>query len=213
MSGSMEKRRNARTSATPLSCRGPHAMPLRSFFCRLARLSLGAVLVSMLSGCLVEDPPPYTEPQQTPAWLDLRQAVPLIDQVLVRSRGDRVPFNVPVRSEDAGDDLFAFLLLNYMGESTNPRVLDIAQLKPSTFDDPDREDIVFDWTVDATVPEGCQRLTLLATHKANLNLAAGLPEVFDKSDVAMAVWWADIGRDVQNSARLQECPLAAERAN
>jgi hypothetical protein len=145
--------------------------------------------------------------------LDLRQAVPVIDQILVRSKNDRVPFNVPVRSEDAGDDLFAFLLLNYMGEGTAPRVLDIAQLKPSTFDDPDREDIVFDWTIDASVPEGCQRLTLLATHKANLNLAAGLPEVFDKSDVAMAVWWADIGRDVQNSATLQECPLGAGRAN
>ncbi len=210
MMGPTKNRRKVGSSATPVSCRGPRPMPLRGLFSKLARLSLGAVLVTMLSGCVVEDPPPYAEPQQTPPWLDLRQAVPLLDQIIVRTKGDRIQFNIPVRSEDAGDDLFAFLLFDYKGEGTDPRVLDIAQLKPSTFDDPDREDIVFDWTIDDGVENGCHRLTLLATHKANLNLAAGLPEVFDKSDVAIAVWWADINT-IGDSAQLQDCPSATAR--
>ena len=160
----------------------------------------------MLSSCLIEDPPPYTEPQQTPPRLDLRRAVPLIDQIIVRARGESVPFNVPVASEDAGDDLLAFLLLNYTGESSGAPILASARVPASTLDDTDRV-IALDWSIDSRVSRGCQRLTLQVSHVSNMDFDH-LPLVFDKSDLAIAVWWANIDLGAGSSAMLTDCPLA-----
>ena len=177
----------------------------------LAHMSLCAVLSSMMPACLIEDPPPYREPQQTPPWLDLRRAVPLIDQVLVRTTGEHVPFNVPVRSEDAGDGLVAYLVLNWVGDGSDfKRVVAVAQVEASTLDDVSRE-LVFNWSIDSVeVEDGCQRLTLLVTHRSNIDLELAM---LDKGDLAMAVWWANINTDTAASGMLQNCPLATERAD
>lgn len=162
----------------------------------------------MLSSCLIEDPPPYTEPQQTPPRLDLRRTVPLIDQIIVRSRGESVPFNVPVASEDAGDDLLAFLLLNYTGEGSAASILASADVPASTLDDNSRV-ITLNWSIDSRVSRGCQRLTLQVSHSRNVNFD-DLPTVLDKSDLAMAVWWANIDLDAGSAGMLTDCPAATE---
>lgn len=210
MTSHMKRAIRGSLSATPLSWRERSAGRLRAFSW-LARMSLGVLLSSMMPACLIEDPPPYTEPQQTPPWLDLRQAVPLIDQVIVRNSGDFVAFNVPVRSEDAGDGLVAYLVRNWMGDGLDfTRIEGVAQVGPSTLDDLDR-DLLFDWSVGtAEELNGCQRLTLLVTHNANIDAKL---VVSDKNDLAMAVWWANINTDAATSGMLQNCPLATERAN
>jgi hypothetical protein len=171
----------------------------------LARLSLVLVGSGMTAGCIIEDPPPYTPPKQTPPRLDLRRAVPLIDQVIVASRGDRIAFNVPVFSEDKGDDLIARLLLNYQGEGVYEDDLDSAQVTASTLEDATRE-IDMEWQIPQ-LPPGCKRLTLLVSHLTNLDPLI-YPEVIDKSDQALAVWWANIEPTPGNEDMLTDCPLA-----
>src|SRR5688572_20296073 len=91
--------------ATRLSYRHRAKVSRCGAFSALARLSLIGLAASMSSGCLIEDPPPYTQPKQTPPRLDLVAAVPPPDQVIVRKTGDLIEFRVPVVSEDAGDRL------------------------------------------------------------------------------------------------------------
>jgi hypothetical protein len=185
-------------------------MVLRRIFSALAHLSLGLAWFSMLPGCLIEDPPPYAEPQKTPPWLDLRRAVPFIDQVLVNKSGDTVQFNVPVRSEDAGDLVLASLLVDYKGEgSIKERVITV-EVEPSTFDDMDRA-IVFPWTIpNFKDREGCHRLTLMVTHASNVSFE-DFPEPFDKTDLAVAVWWINIDTEAEASSQLLECPGTERR--
>ena len=72
----------------------------------LARESL-IVLAGMSAsfGCLVADPPEYSPPARTPPILDLFRADPPVREVLVARKNESIAFNVPVRSEDAGDPL------------------------------------------------------------------------------------------------------------
>src|SRR5688500_1094673 len=102
------------TFATRLSYR-ISGFSRRGLVSALARLSLMGVTASMLPGCLIEDPPPYTQPGKTPPRLDLQSAAPPLDQVMVHRRGDPIEFKVPVASEDAGDPVQGFLLLDYSG--------------------------------------------------------------------------------------------------
>ena len=174
-------------------------------------MSLCALLASMMSGCLIEDPPPYRQPQQTTPWLDLRLAVPFIDQVLVRDLGQTVAFSVPFRSEDAGEGLVAYLVLDLAGDGNDAkRQVAIVEVPPSTLDDPDRDPLTFEWTITEqdVAKEGCHRLTLLVTHQSNIsrNLVVDNP-----NDLSTAVWWANIGTDPLDSGMLQNCPDATTR--
>jgi hypothetical protein len=191
---------------TPLSERAALRRGVSGLVRGLARLSLVLVGSGMTAGCIIEDPPPYTQPEQTPPRLDLRKAVPLVDQIIVASRNDRIPFNVPVASEDEGDDLIAHLLLNYQGESGVPTQVGSNLVEASTLDDTTRE-IEIDWTIDPSVLPGCQRLTLLVSHRLNFD-PVKFGAVLDTSDVALAVWWANINPTAGSADMLMGCPLA-----
>ena len=201
----MRARPSPLSSATRLSWPGAVRWVGQGAFRALARLSLVLAAFSM-TACIIEDPPPYTQPQQTPPRLDLRKAVPLVDQIIVASRNDRIPFNVPVASEDAGDDLIAHLLLNYQGEGGLPIQVGSRRLPAATLDEVNRE-IEIEWTIDPSVQAGCQRLTLLVSHRLNFD-PEKFAEVVDKSDVALAVWWANINPTAGSADTLMGCPLA-----
>lgn len=192
--------------ATRLSWLADLRQSARSHFARLARLSLWLLLANVTSSCLIEDPPPYKQPSQTPPRLNLRKAAPLIDQVLELKTGDRISFNVPVSSEDAGDKLQGLLLLDYKGEQQLPW-LQVAEVQPSTLDD-DTRALRLDWVVPNSISEdGCHRLTLLVSHEKNLGV-----KIKDPNDVAVAVWWANINADADTSGKLNDCPLATEES-
>ena len=164
----------------------------------------------MLSGCLVDDPPPYTQPNKTPPRLDYHHALPLLNQVIVRKTGDTLEFDVPVASEDAGEDLNSLLLLDYAGGADPSKVVPGTgqTITASTLDDTSRH-IKTKWTVSFFGEKGCHRLTLRVTHKSNVNIN-NFPDVFNDTDLAEAYWWANLDADPTSGNMLVDCPQASE---
>jgi hypothetical protein len=160
-----------------------------------------AVTASMSSGCLIEDPPPFTQPEQTPPRLDLVAAFPPADQVIVRNTGDTVDFSVPVFSEDAGDRLRGVLLLDV--GSPNEFSLSRSPVPASTLDDFERE-LTLSWEIRGFVTSGCHRVTLRVSHEQNFGKD---DEVVDPKDVAVAHWMANI--NPENATTLVNCPNAS----
>jgi hypothetical protein len=162
-----------------------------------------------MTACLVDDPPPYTAPSQTPPRLDYHDALPLLDQVIIAKTGDTLNFSIPVASEDAGDVIQAFLLLDYSGGRATP--LDADNLPPSTLDNTKRK-LSLSWTVGiqgtAAPAPGCHRLTLRVTHRQNIKLDT-FPDVVDSADLAEAYWWVNVDSDPTLGNTLVDCPLAS----
>ena len=192
-----------RWSATSLSGAPPAQRSWRGLFLVLARLSLGGSCLSLLSSCLVDDPPPYSEAKQTPPRLNYHDAVPLLDQVIVAKSLDTITFTVPVASEDAGEGLNAFLLIDYKGEAT-AKIAQTKSIPPSTLAEP--RDIELKWQAGGT--PGCHRLTLRVGHVSNLPEAGSHPTT-NASDIAEAYWWINIDTDPALGNSLADCPLAS----
>lgn len=177
----------------------------------LARLSLGVAAISMSSGCLVEDPPPFVAPQKTAPRLDYSKATPGLDQVIVRNSGESLEFRVPVKSEDAGDGLVGNLLLDYAGEGTAITPLGFATVSASTLDDRDERVLKTTITILPKTSPGCHRITLRVTHFSNL--APGNPyQLIDKSDLAEAFWFANINVSPETAGMLVDCPMGSSGA-
>ena len=158
----------------------------------------------MLSGCLVDDPPPYVPPAKTPPRLDYSGALPGLDQIIVSRSNEVIDFRMPVTSEDAGDDLSAILLLDYRGDNTFDPIYPVT-LRASTLDDNKRV-IKMPWTVRPFLPAGCHRITLRVTHSSNVGERAD--QVIDKADLAEAFWFANINVDPEDANTLVDCPQA-----
>lgn len=177
-----------------------------SGFYGLARLSLVAVLPSMLPGCLVDDPPPYVAPQQTAPRLDYTEASPGLDQLLVASYPDLITFDMPFTSEDAGEQLYAVLLLDYDG--VEGEQLNSGFFPPSTLADTTRRALSLTWKVQERIVPGCHRFTLRVTHVGNTGTSTN---VFDKEDLAEAYWLANLNVTAENANSLVNCPQASTR--
>lgn len=154
-----------------------------------------------MSGCLVDDPPPYPEPKQTPPRLDNTTAQPPIGLILNVKKLDQVEFKVNVSSEDAGDSLNAFLLLD---NKAPPEELFARTLPPTTLDDTTRFFNVT-WTV-RHVEQGCHRLLLRVSHTKNLPDSAATP--VNIADVAETYWWVQVDADPSMANALIDCPTA-----
>jgi hypothetical protein len=157
------------------------------------------------SGCVIAGPPDYKDPGQTPPFLDLAQAVPSLQQVIVattKTSGTpptRVDISVPVRSGDANDPLAGLLFVDY--GSSNPEYQNWGYASPSTsFNNPERP-ISVSWQVNSQ--PGCHTLTLLVTHLSKANTNTG--EYFDQNDIALATWWVNVVTDKNNVPPLSDC--------
>jgi hypothetical protein len=177
-----------------------------SQFRGLARLSLVALLLSMLSGCLVDDPPPFIAPQKTPPRLDYTQASPGLDQVIVTSYPDLIKFEMPVTSEDAGEPLSAALVLDFDGLDGVP-LNSGGYLPASTLADTSERVFSLPWKVSRQIEPGCHRITLRVTHVGNTGSTT--VDVVDKSDLAEAYWFANINVTPENAGSLVNCPQAS----
>jgi len=181
-------------------CR-PGALGFGSFV-GLARLSLLLGWLSM--SCLVEDPPPYTEPKQTPPRLDHAAATPLLDEIILANSNDIIRFSIPVTSEDAGEGLTAVLYLDYAtGVDAYP--IDFSNLPASTLDDTNERAFSFSWKVKY-LPPGCHRFIVRAGHASTMSDAEN---VVNTADVAEAYWWANIDVAAQDANQLVDCPIAS----
>jgi hypothetical protein len=159
----------------------------------------------MLPACLVDDPPPFSQPQRTPPRLDQRNTLPLLAEVIVAKSNDALKFEIPVSSEDAGDQINAILLLDYQGGP----VIQVSggTLPPSTLEDTERAPLSFLWIIDRVDP-GCHRLTLRVSHLSNMPSA--FSPIIDASDVAEAYWWMNLDVDPALANTLVDCPLASQ---
>lgn len=199
----MSKFQSVERVVTRLSGARPRRPRTRGLLWLLARLSLGAVSASMLSGCLIEDPPPYAKPQQTPPRLNYKGAIPLLDQVIVTRTNETIPFSIPVTSEDAGEGLTAYLLLDYVIGQPIEIVDQPSNLPPSTIDSNEERVFRFNWRVSKLLPPGCYRLTLLAGHTSTFSQ---LSNIEDTDDLTEAYWWANVDLTPENAGILRDCP-------
>lgn len=158
----------------------------------------------MLSGCLIDDPPAYSEPRQTPPRLNVHDAQPLLNKIIVAKSDDVLSFKIGVTSEDAGEDVTAQLLLDYNG-GERADLLRYQTLPASTIDDRQVRQFELDWRVTRVAP-GCHRFTLRAAHSRNLPDANHLP--LDTADLDEVYWWANIDADAASSDTLIGCPGA-----
>jgi hypothetical protein len=160
------------------------------------------------AGCLVSDPPEYEEPGITPPFLDLVLAEPMPGRIIVRdlTMNEPIRFDVPVRSEDNGDNLWFALYRNFSFNPNNRPVIGPNKLPPGTFDEIDRA-IRFEWSIDGSVSKACHQLTLMVSHESTWSFELGRPDPLRGiHDTAMATWWLNHIDTGQDPNLLVDCP-------
>jgi hypothetical protein len=187
------------------------AAMLRNFgrFSGLARLSLVPSALSMLSGCLVEDPPAFVKPTRTTPRVELRLAEPALDQIIIVDRGDPIAFRIPVVSEDAGVPLKGYLF-----RDTSLVPIDGNSVPASTLDDTTRRlELAYrpmqDLDPSRVADFGCHRFMARVSHLDNFNTAQldwGVP--FNVADVAEVYWWVNVVNIAagEDPSVLRNCP-------
>ncbi len=162
------------------------------------------VVALSATGCLVSEPPEYQDETRTAPMLQRTLAVPAPTEILPISLDDAVTFTVPFRSEDAGVTPIAVLWLDYTIRGREAR-LGVDPFQPaSDFHDTSRNfSITLGFTDDNLL--GCHQISLVATHRDNLDTGTWLPVSLEDTDVI--TWWAEI-IDPENpeSSTLDSCP-------
>jgi hypothetical protein len=189
----------------------PQAPGFTLFWCLARRSLLTIWAAGALAGCLVAEPPPHPNPEQTPPVIDLNRTFPLVTQITLLRQGERQTFSAAVRSEDQGEKLIGLLFLDY--SLRNPeRFLQFGEARPSTFDDTSRR-LGISWQVPPSERD-CHQVTMLITHAGNLDYQTGIPQPILDSDVALATWWVNIidpnATNAGDPYDLENCPTRVE---
>lgn len=196
----------AAKSATALSGRALCGARTPGLLC-LARLSLLTGL-SMLfaSGCIVADPPEYQDPVRTRPVLDVYQASPTTSLVLVVNTNDVVKISVPLRSEDAGEQLTGVFLVDYNAGSSG-LLQNVQKIAPSTYTN-DQRAVTLDWTVPMLARKGCHLLSLIVAHESSFkaNPSYVLNADAANRDAAIINWWMNVDVDASQASTLESCP-------
>lgn len=156
-----------------------------------------------VAGCLIGEAPDYTGPRQTPPFLLLNQAEPPVTAIVRVVSGIDLEFNVPVRSEDVGDELVASLVLDYRLPGDGDVVASFKGDAGTFFDDRQRS-ITMVWNTRETL--GCHQVTMLVTHFSNAD-SNFLP--MDATDQALATWWVALRRPEDPDNLPLDCPRPA----
>lgn len=160
----------------------------------------------LTSGCIVPEAPSYDPPRTTKPLVDAFKAIPSNIYPVPLPKDSTVEFDVPVRSEDAGDELWVGVYLDY---GTGRQVLHTdTDVSASTLDD-DNRFIEFQLREDA-LPMGCHTLTLLVTHRANtFRLPSGerAPDLQKAAeDLGVGTWFLNVVPNESNPVTLYDCP-------
>jgi hypothetical protein len=152
-----------------------------------------ALVVGSLSatGCLIAEAPSYGAPRRTvPVIGDVN---PLPSLFLNVRTGERLPFTMNVRSEDAGESLVAVWVVDY----EHPREVRLGPTKevpPLAADQPKL--LGCDFIPNALVTKGCHSLTLLVMHKSSYDIfALGPTDRGLEDDVAAITWFVNVEND------------------
>lgn len=181
------------STATPLSRRARRLIGKRPGF-GLAQQSLVAVLsMTVVSSCIVADPPTYTDPTQTRPALNAYSATPQVFQVLVIQLPTTTApsFTVPVRSEDNGEGLNANLIVDY--GSTNAFRAASTRVAPASFNDDTDRFITLTWAAVNQAAPGCHTVTLIVAHESTFpNDFDTLDPLLASKDAALLTWWLNL---------------------
>jgi hypothetical protein len=196
-------------SATRLS-RHSRAVPGKRALLSLAWPSLQWLsIMTLVSSCIVADPPTYTDPGVTRPELAAYGAKPPVYLVVVVQSSDMPTFSVPVRSEDAGDQLVANFYLDY--GTSNATYLGNQLLPPSTYNDTSDREISFTWTTVAAFStqsqKGCHSVSAVVAHfkSFSMNTQHIEPDVAER-DAALITWWVNVNPDPGALTTLLNCP-------
>lgn len=180
---------------------------------RLARWSLGALATMFVStGCIVADPPEYRSAVQTRPLLEVYKASPATTDIVVWSQasapmGAGITFTIPVRSEDAGEDLSAVSFIDY-GTGRTARPYQASRYPASTYDQ--TRNIEFKWLPTTTSTDGCHVFTIIVAHESsfkNQDTNQLIPERAG-DDAAIVSWWTNINPPNSDFNTLRDCPQA-----
>jgi hypothetical protein len=133
------------------------------------------------------------------------QADPTTSKVLVVYTNDQVPISVPVRSEDAGEDLTAHFFIDYL--AVTPNVSFNTQTIPASTYSDDSRVISLKWTVNVGPPT-CHLLSLVVAHRSSFRLDNQDVLLPDKAatDVAIINWWLNVNPSPDATSTLVGCP-------
>jgi hypothetical protein len=155
-------------------------------------------------GCL-DTPPTYEAETQIPPFIISAMVQPPLGSVYPMSIEDQLRIVVPFLSEDLGESLVGYILVDERAGpvAPSPAVGPFFQ-PPSTFSDTTRS-VSEDFTLPTGLAVGCHTVTLVLTYESNMSL--GVP--LDEYRTARAVWWVNIlgSTDAgEQSSPLEACP-------
>jgi len=188
------------TPATWLSGLRRAALPIFQPFQAVARRSHGdwGMLLGSLgcaataTGCLVAEAPEYGPPQQRPPVIQTQRVEPSPYELLIFNE-DTLPqdINVPVRSEDAGDNLIGALFVDWQVPGQQVLIRE-KPVPASSFDDVSRS-WTFRFKPDDRIDENCgHTLTLLLMHESNYDFELSAPKDNASWDVASVTWQLNV---------------------
>lgn len=157
------------------------------------------------TGCLIAEAPDYGEPRRTTPVIDQDSVYPPPNFVVeVQPDEVEVKFSMTVRSEDAGEQIWAARIIDY--EMGDPREIRTGptQVPARAADQP--KELNFDFKRDERIDKGCHTLTLLVMHETSYDLSNDQPldDVSD-GDVAAITWWLDV--QTNDTTTPVPCPI------
>ena len=189
---------------TRLSRSGRRISAIRAVFGLAWRSLLALSAMSFASSCIVADPPEYRDPVRTRPLLEVYKATPLISNIVVYiPNTPAINFSVPVRSEDAGEDLSAVTFVDY---GTNvEKFVNIQTIAASTYDQ--SREIALKWT---PTDEKCHVFSLIVAHSRSFQSTDGVHLDTDKAgdDAAIVSWWVNVNPPSNEVNTLRDCPRA-----
>jgi hypothetical protein len=154
---------------------------------------------SLATGCLVAEAPEYGPAQQRPPVVYAEQVTPPLYRLYVFDPGaPPMPIVVPVRSEDAGDDLVGSLWVDWHMPDRKPLPVWDYPIPASSFDD-DKRSWSFSYGPDDNIEPNCgHTLTLLLMHASNYDARKKVPKEDAGWDVASVTWQLNVFPEVPN---------------
>jgi hypothetical protein len=176
----------------------------------LSRLAWQSLLwlsiMTLVTSCIVADPPQYTDPARTRPELSAYGAIPSVYQaVIIQTPSASTPsFSVPVRSEDVGEELNANFIEDY---GASQKIIYNLVIAPSTYDDTSDRKITFFWTSVSSEDTGCHTISILVAHRTSFPTSSFvLDPMKGDSDAAIITWWVNVNPVGGITTTLVGCP-------
>ena len=201
--------RRAARSRTSVSGPGDRTTSKRALFMGLARGALLPVVVTALTGCL-DGTPEYVVPTRAPPVIITSQVLPSTMglQRIDDTQPPLLPFDVPFRSEDAGEELAWFLVRDLNPAESRLNQVNIQNgtlpADPRPFDEQEERNFTFNWTW--TVPDGlvgCHTVTFILGHASATSTRRSSHR--DPARAPQVTWWFDFLEDGVDTVT-SECP-------